>query len=199
MPRRVAAVPTFDDVCAAHARIAAHVNRTPVMMSRTLDDLAGTQVLLKCETFQRSGAFKARGALNAVLQLTRPKHPVAWRTHSSGNHGGALAWPRPERGIPCYVVMPAGAPRAKVDAVRGYGGHVVECAPTLDAREEKLAEVLAETGAHEVHPYDDRARHRRRRDRDGRVAGGTSGRRPGHRSRERRRTARAERPSRHMA
>jgi threonine dehydratase len=146
---------TFDDVCAARARIAPHVHRTPVMMSRTLDERAGTHVLLKCENFQRSGAFKARGAFNAVLQVPETEASRGVAAHSSGNHGGALALAARACGIPCYVVMPAGAPRAKVDAVRGYGGHVVECAPTLPAREEKLAEVLAETGAHEVHPYDD--------------------------------------------
>jgi len=147
--------PTFDDVRAAHARIASHVNRTPVMTSRTLDGMLGTHVYFKCETFQRSGAFKARGALNAVLQLSdeEARHGVA--THSSGNHGGALAMAAAERGIPCYVVMPAGAPRAKAAAVHAYGARVIECEPTLEARETMLAKVLAETNAHTVHPYDD--------------------------------------------
>jgi threonine dehydratase len=125
------------------------------MTSRTLDERAGTHVFLKCENFQRSGAFKARGAFNAVLQVPAGEASRGVAAHSSGNHGGALALAARECGVPCYVVMPAGAPRAKVDAVRGYGGHVIECAPTMDAREAKLAEVLAETGAHEVHPYDD--------------------------------------------
>jgi threonine dehydratase len=146
---------TFDDVCAAHERIASHVHRTPVMTSRTLDERAGTHVLLKCENLQRSGAFKARGAFNAVLQVSKTDASRGVAAHSSGNHGGALALAARDCGIPCYVVMPAGAPQAKVDAVRGYGGRVIECAPTMDAREAKLAEVLAETGAHEVHPYDD--------------------------------------------
>jgi threonine dehydratase len=148
-------MPTFEDVCAAHARIASHINRTPVMTSRSLDRLAGTQVFLKCETFQRSGAFKARGAMNAVLQLSDKEASHGVATHSSGNHGGALAMAAAERGIPCFVVMPEGAPRAKADAVRAYGGHVIECKPTLEAREAKLAGVLAETRAHEIHPYDD--------------------------------------------
>jgi threonine dehydratase len=146
---------TFEDVCAAHARIGSHINPTPVMTSRTLDDRAGAHVFLKCETFQRSGAFKARGAFNAVLQLSDAQRARGVATHSSGNHGGALALAAGECGIPCYVVMPTGAPKAKSDAVRTYGGHVIECEPTLEAREAKLAEVLAETGAHEVHPYDD--------------------------------------------
>jgi threonine dehydratase len=145
----------FDDVCAADARIASHINRTPVMTSRTLDERAGAHVLLKCETFQRGGAFKARGAFNAVLQLSDAERAAGVATHSSGNHGGALALAAGECGIPCYVVMPKGAPKAKSDAVREYGGHVVECEPTLAAREAKLADVLADTGAHAVHPYDD--------------------------------------------
>jgi len=145
---------TFDDICAARARIASHVHRTPVMTSRTLDERAGTRVLLKCENFQRSGAFKARGAFNAVLQVPASAASKGVAAHSSGNHAGALALAARECGMPCYVVMPAGAPRAKVAAVRGYGGHVIECEPTLEAREMTLANVLAETGAHEVHPYD---------------------------------------------
>jgi threonine dehydratase len=146
---------TFEDIRAAHARIASHIDRTPVMTSRTLDDRAGAHVFLKCETFQRSGAFKARGAFNAVLQLSEAERSQGVATHSSGNHGGALALAAGEVGIPCYVVMPAGAPKAKSDAVRGYGAQVIECEPTLAAREAKLVDVLAETGAHEVHPYDD--------------------------------------------
>ena len=145
----------FDDVCAAHARVASHVHRTPVMTSRSLDQRVGAHVLLKCENFQRSGAFKARGAFNAVLQVPEADARNGVAAHSSGNHAGALALAARECGIPCYVVMPTGVPRAKVDAVRAYGGRVVECAPTLAAREAKLAEVLAESGAHEVHPYDD--------------------------------------------
>jgi threonine dehydratase len=146
---------TFEDIRAAHEMIASHINRTPILTSRTLDERAGAHVFLKCETFQRSGAFKARGAFNAVLQLSDAQRSQGVATHSSGNHGGALALAAGECGIPCYVVMPTGAPKAKSDAVRGYGGHVIECEPTLAAREAKLAEVVAETGAREIHPYDD--------------------------------------------
>ena len=99
MPR-TAAVPTFEDVCAAHARIAAHINRTPVMTSRTLDDLAGTQVFLKCETFQRSGAFKARGAFNAVLQLRRGEAPTAWPHTRRATTAVLSPWPRPSAACP---------------------------------------------------------------------------------------------------
>ncbi len=142
-------------MCAARDRIAPYINRTPVLTSRTLDARCGSHVLLKCETFQRSGAFKARGALNAVLQLTEAQAAHGVATHSSGNHGGALALAASVRGIPCYVVMPSTAPNAKADAVRSYGGEVIECAPTLDARAATLDEVVARTGAHVVHPYDD--------------------------------------------
>jgi threonine dehydratase len=142
-------------VRAARDRIAPYIDHTPVMTSRTLDARCGAHVMLKCETFQRSGAFKARGALNAVLQLTDEEAAHGVATHSSGNHGGALALAASVRGIPCYVVMPAIAPRAKADAVRTYGAAVVECAPSLEARASKLEEVVARTHAHVVHPYDD--------------------------------------------
>jgi threonine dehydratase len=147
--------PSFEDVCAARDRIAPYIDHTPVMTSRTLDTRCGAHVLLKCETFQRSGAFKARGALNAVLQLTEEQAAHGVATHSSGNHGGALALAASVRGIPCYVVMPSTAPQAKADAVRTYGGEVIECPPTLDARASRLQEVVNRTGAHVVHPYDD--------------------------------------------
>lgn len=140
---------------AARERIASFVNRTPVMTSRTLDGRVGARVYMKCENFQRSGAFKARGALNAVLQLTDEEAANGVAAHSSGNHAGALALAAAERGIPCYVVMPRNAPRAKVEAVRSYGAAIIECGPTLAARHQALATVLADTNAHEVHPYDD--------------------------------------------
>jgi threonine dehydratase len=152
---RPAGAPTFEDVLAARDRIASHVNRTPVMTSRTLDERAGVRVFMKCETFQRGGAFKARGALNTVLQLTDREAANGVAAHSSGNHAAALAIAAAERGVPCYVVMPVDVPKAKVDAVRSYGARIVECAPTMQARESTLAEVIASTKAYEVHPYDD--------------------------------------------
>jgi threonine dehydratase len=148
-------LPSFDDIREAQRRIAAHCHRTPVVTSRTLDELTGTEVFLKCENLQRGGAFKVRGALNAVLGLTDEQAARGVAAHSSGNHAACLALAASVRGIPCVVVMPRGAPRAKVDAVRSYGGRVVECEPTLAAREKVLAEVLADTGATEIHPYDD--------------------------------------------
>ncbi len=150
-----ALIPTLTDLRAAQERIAPYVHRTPVMTSRTLDVLAGTHLLFKCENLQRSGAFKARGAVNAVMQLTDEEASRGVVAHSSGNHAGALALAASLRGIASFLVMPSDAPAAKVDAVRGYGGEVVTCEPTLAAREDGLAAVQRETGAHEVHPYDD--------------------------------------------
>lgn len=148
-------LPTFADVVAAQARITPHVHHTPVFTSRILDELVGTHVLLKAESLQRVGAFKARGATNVVLSLsaTEARHGVA--AHSSGNHAAALALAASIRGIPAHLVMPAIAPQAKKDAVRSYGGHIYEFGPTMAERVAALDAVLAETGAHQVHPFDD--------------------------------------------
>ena len=142
---------------AAHARIAPHIHRTPVLTSATLDALCGGSLFFKCENFQKIGAFKARGAANAVFSLTdaEAKHGVA--THSSGNHAAALARAARLRGIPAHIVMPTNAPKAKVDSVRRNGGTIVFCEPTLAARESTCARVMAETGARLVHPYNDYA------------------------------------------
>jgi threonine dehydratase len=140
---------------AARRRIAPHVLRTPVLRSSSLDALSGAQLHFKCETFQKGGAFKARGATNAVFALSaaQARHGVA--THSSGNHGAALARAARLRGIPAYIVMPDNSPEAKRAAVRRYGGEIRFCAPTLAAREQAARELIASTGAAFVHPYDD--------------------------------------------
>lgn len=148
-------IPTHDDAKAARERIAPHVHRTPVLTSESLDRLAGAKLFFKCENFQRAGAFKARGAANAVFGLTDSEAANGVATHSSGNHGQALAWAARRRGIPCHVVMPEDAVAAKKQAVAGYGGKILEFAPSYKAREAALAGVLAETGAAFVHPYDD--------------------------------------------
>jgi threonine dehydratase len=151
--------PTLDlaAIRAAHARIAPHIHRTPVMTSATLDALCGGNLFFKCENFQKIGAFKARGAANAVFSLTdaEAKHGVA--THSSGNHAAALARAARLRGIPAHIVMPSNAPKAKIESVRRNGGIIVMCEPTLAARESTCARVMAETGARLVHPYNDYA------------------------------------------
>ncbi|MDE3029706.1 MAG: pyridoxal-phosphate dependent enzyme [Paracoccaceae bacterium] len=148
-------IPTFDDVLAAEARIAPYVHRTPVLTSSYLNALTGAELFFKCENFQKAGAFKARGASNAVFGLTQAQAARGVATHSSGNHGLSLSYAAGRRGIPCTVVMPRTAPQAKKDAVKGYGGRVVECEPSTSSREEVFARVVAETGAEFVHPYND--------------------------------------------
>jgi Threonine dehydratase len=148
-------IPSYADVLAARERIAPFVHRTPVMTSRMMDELAGASLFFKCETLQKAGAFKARGASNAVFGLSEAQAARGVATHSSGNHGTCLSYAARRRGIPCTVVMPRTAPQAKKDAVRGYGGRVVECEPSTSSREAVFAEVVAETGAEFVHPYND--------------------------------------------
>ncbi len=148
-------IPTFQDVLDAHERIAPYIHRTPVLTSSYLNDLTGAELYFKCENFQKAGAFKARGASNAVFGLTGTQAAKGVATHSSGNHGLSLSYAAGRRGIPCTVVMPRTAPQAKKDAVRGYGGRVVECEPSTSSREAVFAEVVAETGAEFVHPYND--------------------------------------------
>ena len=148
-------IPTLQDMRAAQDRIGPYVHRTPVLTSQYLDDLTGAELFFKCENLQKAGAFKARGASNAVFGLTAEQARRGVATHSSGNHGTCLAYAAGRRGIPCTVVMPHTAPQAKKDAVRGYGGTVVECEPSTTSREAVFAEVVAKTGAEFVHPYND--------------------------------------------
>jgi threonine dehydratase len=148
-------IPTFDDVTQAHERIKPYVHRTPVLTSTYFNDLTGARLFFKCENFQKAGAFKARGASNAVFGLTDALAAKGVATHSSGNHGLSLSYAGGRRGIPVTVVMPRTAPEAKKAAVRGYGGRVVECEPSTTSREAVFAEVVAESGADFVHPYND--------------------------------------------
>ena len=152
---RTAADLTLDDVTAARDRIAPHIHRTPVLTSSFLDALTGADLHFKCENFQKAGAFKVRGASNAVFGLSDAQAVRGVATHSSGNHALSLSYAAGRRGIPCHVVMPRTAPQAKKDAVRGYGGIITECAPSTTSREEVFAQVQAETGADFVHPYND--------------------------------------------
>jgi threonine dehydratase len=148
-------LPTTNDVVAAHDRIRAHVHRTPVFTSRTLDERVGGTVFLKAENFQRVGAFKFRGAVNAVLSLSDAAASQGVVTHSSGNHAQAVALAATLRGIPAWVVMPDNAPAVKVAAVRGYGATIVMCAALPAAREETAEAVRLETGATFIHPSND--------------------------------------------
>ncbi|MFU0507410.1 beta-hydroxyaspartate dehydratase BhcB [Pseudaminobacter sp. NGMCC 1.201702] len=148
-------IPKFEDVLAARERITPHIHRTPVLTSRMLNELTGAELFFKCENLQKAGAFKARGASNAVFGLPDEQARKGVATHSSGNHGTCLSYAAGRRGIPCTVVMPRTAPQAKKDAVRGYGGRVVECEPSTSSREAVFAEIVVETGAEFVHPYND--------------------------------------------
>jgi threonine dehydratase len=148
-------IPTFDDVLAARERIAPYVHRTPVLTSSYLNELTGAELFFKCENFQKAGAFKVRGASNAVFGLSDDMAEKGVATHSSGNHALSLSYAAGRRGIPVTVVMPRTAPQAKKDAVRGYGGVIIECEPSTSSREETFARVVAESGAEFVHPYND--------------------------------------------
>jgi threonine dehydratase len=139
----------------AHARIKDKINRTPVLTSTTLDAAAGARLFFKCENFQKGGAFKARGATNAVFALSDEEARRGVATHSSGNHAAALARAAGLRGIPAHIVMPNNAPQAKRAAVTRLGGRIVFCEPTLEARESACERVLAQTGATLIHPYND--------------------------------------------
>jgi len=149
-------IPTFDDVLVAAERIAPYIHNTPVLTSSYLNQLSAAELFFKCENLQKVGAFKARGASNAVFGLDDSTAAKGVATHSSGNHAGALSYAAARRGISATVVMPRTAPETKKAAVRSYGGRIIECEPTQAAREALLAQVVGETGADPVHPYDDR-------------------------------------------
>lgn len=144
---------TVDTIQEAHDRISSFIHRTAVLTNQTINNQAGAELYFKCENFQKIGAFKARGGLNAVLQVAQNKEGSALTTHSSGNHAQAVAFAARQVGMPAYIVMPRTAPQVKKDAVRDYGAEVIECEPTLDAREAGVREVIARTGAVLVHPF----------------------------------------------
>lgn len=147
-------LPTFQDIQAAHQRIAPFVHQTPVLSSKAINAIAGKEVFFKCENFQKAGAFKYRGAYNSILQLSPEQKKAGVATHSSGNHAGALAKAAYENGIKAHIVMPNNAPAVKKKAVEEYGASITFCAPTLEARESTLKQIVANTGAKFIHPYD---------------------------------------------
>ena len=146
-------LPTLADIQQAATRIRPYAHRTPVFTCTSLNQLVGAEVFCKCENFQKVGAFKFRGACNAVFALSEAEAQRGVATHSSGNHAAALALAARLRGIPAWIVMPKTAPAVKKAAVAGYGGQIVFCEPTLAARETTLAQVVAETGATFIPPY----------------------------------------------
>lgn len=143
-----------DSITAAHERIRPYIHNTPVLTCKAIDEAAGCRLYFKCENFQKVGAFKARGAMNAILTLSPAGLQKGVATHSSGNHAQALARAAKVLGVPAYIVMPRTAPAIKKAGVLGYGGKIYECEPTLEARETTLAKVVEETGAAEIHPFD---------------------------------------------
>ncbi len=148
-------VPGLQQLELAAARIAPWAHRTPVARCRSIDAMVGAQLWFKCEQLQKVGAFKFRGATNAVQSLSPEQAARGVATHSSGNHAQALALAARHRGIPAHIVMPRDASAPKRAAVHGYGAEITLCEPTLAARESTLEQVVARTGAHFVHPYDD--------------------------------------------
>jgi len=148
-------VPTQNDIETAHDKIKEFIHYTPILTSSSINNIFSTTLLFKCENFQKAGAFKMRGATNAILSLknTELKNGVA--THSSGNHAGALALAAQKLGVPAYIAMPRTAPKVKVKAVQSYGGIITFCNPTLEDREKTLNNIIQETSAAFIHPYDD--------------------------------------------
>ena len=146
--------PTLQDIRVAADRIKPYVHRTPVLTSASINEIAGAEIYFKCENFQKIGAFKMRGAANAIFSLNEDDRKQGVATHSSGNHAQAVALAAKSANVPAYIVMPNNAPKVKKMAVAGYGARIIECEPTLEARETILESVVQETGASFIHPYD---------------------------------------------
>ncbi len=138
-----------------HDRIKPYIHKTPVLTSRLLNNISGTEIYFKCENFQRMGAFKMRGAANAILQLSKDQQAKGVVTHSSGNFAQALSLAAQSLGVKAYIVMPSTAPQVKKDAVKGYGGIIIECPPTLEDREQTAAQIQKEKGPTFLHPSND--------------------------------------------
>lgn len=146
-------IPDYSDIQTARRNIMKYIHRTPVLTNRQVNERTGADVFFKCENFQKGGAFKFRGACNTVLQLSDEEAAKGVATHSSGNHAQAIALAAKLRGIKAFIVMPENAPEVKKQAVRGYGAEITFCESTLEARESTLENVVEETGAVFIHPY----------------------------------------------
>ena len=143
-----------DSIRAAHERIRAYIHRTPVLTSSRLNEASRALLFFKCENFQKIGAFKARGATNAVFSLDDVTAKLGVATHSSGNHGAAVARAAKLRGVPAHIVMPSNSAKVKIRAVESYGAHIVFCEPTEEAREETCVKVIKKTGATLIHSFE---------------------------------------------
>ena len=146
---------TKEQIEEAHERIKPFIHHTPVLTSKTLNDISGAAIFFKCENFQKTGAFKIRGAMNTVLSLTKDKLEKGVATHSSGNHAQAIAYAARHAGTKAFIVMPDNSSRVKVDAVKGYGAAITFCEPNQQARESTLQQIVDNTGAEFIHPYND--------------------------------------------
>jgi threonine dehydratase len=154
-PQKLSSRPDWETIQWVHENIRPFIHRTPVLSCSALNEMSGAELYFKCENFQKVGAFKMRGASAAALFLTEEEKARGIATHSSGNHAQAVALTGKLNGIPAYIVMPENAPAIKRKATEGYGAKVIPCAPTLQAREDTLEQVVAETGATFIHPYND--------------------------------------------
>ncbi len=146
--------PSKKNIIEAHERIEKYIHKTAILSSQLIDRICGANIYFKCENFQKVGAFKFRGASNAVLSLSNTELNAGVATHSSGNHAAALALSGKMNNTPAYIVMPSNAPKIKIEAVKEYGGKITFCEPTLKAREETLENIVRQTGATFIHPYD---------------------------------------------
>ena len=146
---------TATDIIEAHERIKPFIHKTPVLTCQTINKLTGSEVFFKCENFQKIGAFKIRGGMNALLSLPEEKRKKGIATHSSGNHAQAIAYAAREVGTKAFIVMPDNSPKVKVEAVRGYGAEIFFCETNQQAREKMLNEIVERTGAEFIHPYND--------------------------------------------
>ena len=146
--------PNLKEIKNAHLRIASYINKTPVLTSSNINEIAGCNLFFKCENLQKVGAFKYRGASNAILKLSKAELEKGVATHSSGNHAAALSLAAKKQNAKAYIVMPNNAPKSKIEAVKSYGGIITFCEPTLVARESTLKTIVEETGATFIHPFD---------------------------------------------
>lgn len=146
-------IPSLDDIKKVHERIKPFIHQTPVLSSVSINELAGCEIFFKCENFQKIGAFKARGSMNAVLSLSKEEQEKGITTHSSGNHAQAIALAAKTVGTKAYIVMPSNAPIIKKNGVKALNGEIIECEPTLDARESTVQQVIDRTGATFIHPF----------------------------------------------
>jgi len=146
---------TRESIEKAHEKIKPFIHHTPVLTNSSINEMVGAELFFKCENFQKIGAFKIRGGMNAALGLGPEQIKKGLATHSSGNHAQAIAFAAKTLGTKAFIVMPENSPAVKVNAVKGYGAEVIFCAPNQAAREEALNKIVAETGAEFIHPYDD--------------------------------------------